>query len=62
MGDSEQETLSNVTTATWDFQAEEFDNISKEAKDFISKLLVRDPRKRMSATDCLDHQWLRVSI
>ncbi|XP_070199611.1 myosin light chain kinase, smooth muscle-like isoform X1 [Littorina saxatilis] len=62
MGDTEQETLSNVTSATWDFNAEEFDSISKEAKDFISKLLVKDPRKRMSATDCLDHQWLRRSV
>ena len=62
MGDTEQETLSNVTSATWDFNAEEFDSISKEAKDFISKLLVKDPRKRMSSADCLDHQWLRVSL
>nr|KAG5709178.1 hypothetical protein BaRGS_028634 [Batillaria attramentaria] len=60
MGETEQETLSNVTTATWDFNAEEFESISNEAKDFISKLLVKDPRKRMSSTDCLEHQWLRV--
>ncbi|KAK7500374.1 hypothetical protein BaRGS_00008281 [Batillaria attramentaria] len=62
MGETEQETLSNVTTATWDFNAEEFESISNEAKDFISKLLVKDPRKRMSSTDCLEHQWLRRSV
>lgn len=62
MGETEQDTLSNVTTATWDFNAEEFDSISKEAKDFIARLLVKNPRKRMSATDCLEHQWLRVRM
>ena len=44
MADTEPETLSNVTTATWDFNAEEFENISAEAKDFISKLLIKDTR------------------
>ncbi|XP_050411025.1 myosin light chain kinase, smooth muscle isoform X2 [Patella vulgata] len=62
MGDSESETLANVTSATWDFNAEEFDSISKEAKDFISKLLIKDKRKRLSAADCLEHQWLRRSL
>ncbi|XP_048241778.1 myosin light chain kinase, smooth muscle-like isoform X2 [Haliotis rufescens] len=62
MGDTEAETLVNVTTAQWDFNAEEFDSISKEAKDFISKLLIKDRRKRMSAAECLEHQWLRRSV
>ncbi|RUS89977.1 hypothetical protein EGW08_002244 [Elysia chlorotica] len=62
MGESEQETLSNVTLAQWDFSAEEFDSISSEAKDFISKLLVKDPRKRMKSSECLEHQWLRRSV
>lgn len=61
LGETEQETLSNVTSAKWDFNAEEFDNISSDAKDFITRLLVRLPKQRMSATDCLEHLWLRVS-
>ena len=44
MGENEAETLVNVTSAKWDFKAEEFDSISAEAKDFISKLLIKDPR------------------
>jgi hypothetical protein len=44
MGATEPETLCNVTTAKWDFEAEEFESISSVAKDFISKLLVKDPR------------------
>lgn len=42
MGDNDNETLSNVTSATWDFEDEAFDEISDEAKDFISNLLKKD--------------------
>ena len=44
LGDSEAETLANVTMATWDFEDEAFDEISDDAKDFISKLLVKSMR------------------
>lgn len=43
MGDNDAETLSNVTQAEWDFEDESFDAISADAKNFISRLLVKDP-------------------
>ena len=33
-------------------------NISEEAKDFVRKLLVVDPKERMTATEALAHPWL----
>lgn len=42
MGDNDNETLANVTSATWDFDDEAFDEISDDAKDFISSLLKKD--------------------
>ncbi|KFM79112.1 Myosin light chain kinase, smooth muscle, partial [Stegodyphus mimosarum] len=42
MGDSDMETMANVTRAEWDFEDESFDDISEDAKDFISKLLIKD--------------------
>jgi len=42
MGDNDNETLANVTSATWDFEDEAFDEISDQAKDFISSLLKKD--------------------
>lgn len=42
MGDSDLETMANVTKAEYDFEDESFDNISDAAKDFISKLLLKD--------------------
>ena len=44
MGDTDQETLSNVTAAKWDFDDEVFDEISEDAKDFLQKLLVKNPK------------------
>ena len=32
---------------------------SKEAKDFVNKLLNKDPLKRMSVKDALTHPWIR---
>ncbi|RWS06681.1 myosin light chain kinase: smooth muscle-like protein, partial [Dinothrombium tinctorium] len=59
MGDSDLETMANVTSAQWDFEDEAFDMISDEAKDFISKLLVKDKDERMTATEALNHPWLK---
>ena len=42
MGDNDNETLSNVTSATWDFEDEAFDEISEDAKDFITNLLKKN--------------------
>jgi myosin-light-chain kinase len=42
MGDNDNETLANVTSTTWDFDDEAFDEISDDAKDFISNLLKKD--------------------
>lgn len=59
MGDSDLETMGNVTKAEYDFEDESFDNISEVAKDFISKLLLKDMTNRMTATSSLKHPWLK---
>ncbi|XP_030642366.1 myosin light chain kinase, smooth muscle [Chanos chanos] len=59
MGDNDSETLSNVTSATWDFEDEAFDEISDEAKDFISSLLKKDMKVRLTCDQCLQHPWLK---
>ncbi|XP_068826568.1 myosin light chain kinase, smooth muscle isoform X3 [Capricornis sumatraensis] len=58
MGDNDNETLANVTSATWDFDDEAFDEISDDAKDFISNLLKKDMKNRLNCTQCLQHPWL----
>ena len=44
MGDTDQETLSNVTACDVDFDDDCFDDISNDAKQFIMKLLSRQEK------------------
>ncbi|XP_022120212.1 myosin light chain kinase, smooth muscle isoform X2 [Pieris rapae] len=58
MGETDIETMANVTIAKYDFDDEAFNEISEDAKDFIQKLLVKDKESRPTATECLRHRWL----
>ena len=40
MGDCDADTLTNVIKCDYDFDYEDFDDISEAAKDFIDKLLI----------------------
>ena len=41
MGDTDLETMANVTIAEYDYEDEAFNNVSDQAKDFVDKLLVK---------------------
>uniref|UniRef100_A0A3Q2SZP3 Myosin light chain kinase family member 4 n=1 Tax=Fundulus heteroclitus TaxID=8078 RepID=A0A3Q2SZP3_FUNHE len=58
LGDDDNETLNNILACQWNFEEEEFGDISDEAKDFITRLLVKSKSWRMSATESLRHGWL----
>ncbi|XP_019949701.2 myosin light chain kinase, smooth muscle isoform X1 [Paralichthys olivaceus] len=57
-GDSDTETLASVTAAHWEFDEESFEEITDEAKNFISSLLNKDTRRRMSCVEALAHPWM----
>nr|XP_020461020.1 myosin light chain kinase, smooth muscle-like [Monopterus albus] len=57
-GNNEAETLALVTAASYEFDEESFEDISDQAKDFISSLLKKDPRCRLSCTQALAHPWM----
>ncbi|XP_074551987.1 myosin light chain kinase, smooth muscle [Halichoeres trimaculatus] len=57
-GNSDAETLALVTAAQWEFDEESFDEITEEAKNFISSLLNKDMRRRMSCEAALAHPWM----
>lgn len=42
-----------------DFSTHPWPSISESAKELISKMLTRDPKKRITAIEALDHPWLR---
>lgn len=43
MGDDDNETIQNVSSAEWDFDDEAFDVVSDMSKTFIEELLIRGP-------------------
>ncbi|XP_046552093.1 LOW QUALITY PROTEIN: serine/threonine-protein kinase 17B-like [Haliotis rubra] len=61
-GENNQETFCNISQVKLDFPPELFGETSDQAQDFISCLLVKNPRKRLTARQCLDHQWLKTSV
>ena len=57
-GESDLDTLDLVQHGELEFPSPEWDEISSEAKDFITKLLDRDPERRPTADEALHHPWI----
>jgi calcium-dependent protein kinase len=57
-GDDNQEILQMVAKGEFDFDGEEWDEISNDAKDLIKKLITK-PEKRLTAEEALKHRWVR---
>lgn len=53
-----KELFQQIMIAKYDFPAQYWDSVSASAKDFVRKLLVRNPGSRMSAAQALEHPWL----
>ncbi|XP_036922286.1 myosin light chain kinase 3 isoform X3 [Sturnira hondurensis] len=58
LGETDAETMNFIVNCSWDFDADTFEGLSEDAKDFVSQLLVKEKSCRMSATQCLKHEWL----
>jgi len=57
-GDGESEVFERILSACYSFPSPLWDPVSSQAKDFISKIFVVEPIQRMTADECLDHEWL----
>ncbi|XP_037374456.2 myosin light chain kinase family member 4 [Talpa occidentalis] len=58
LGDTDVETLNNILACRWDLEEEEFQDLSDEGREFISKLLIKEKSWRVSASEALKHPWL----
>ena len=58
-GDSDKEIMDKVALGKYDLEESPFDQLSNSGKDLIKKLLVKDPKKRISASDALNHPWFK---
>lgn len=50
--------IDRIMRADYTFEKDYWKPISDEAKEYISKLLVMDPKERMNAGEALEHIWL----
>ncbi|KAL6100434.1 kalrn [Pungitius sinensis] len=58
LDESPEETCVNICRLDFCFPDEYFRDVSQAARDFVSSALQQDPRKRPSATGCLQHPWV----
>ncbi|XP_036408929.1 serine/threonine kinase 17a like [Megalops cyprinoides] len=58
LGEDKQETFLNISQVNVDYSQDVFEGVSSLAIEFIKSLLVKNPRKRATAEDCLKHPWL----
>ena len=58
-GKTDDKIMEKVAKGHYDFNSEEWDTISKEAKAFIKRMLEFDPAKRANSLECLNDPWLR---
>ncbi|XP_073151313.1 calcium-dependent protein kinase 26-like [Henckelia pumila] len=59
-GETEQEIFEEVLRGDIDFSSDPWPKISDGAKDLVKKMLVRDPKRRLTAHQVLCHPWVQV--
>lgn len=57
-GDDNAEILVMVQKGEFDFDGEEWDEVSADARDLIKKLITK-PERRLTAEEALKHRWVR---
>ena len=58
-GEKDEDIYKQVLKGEYDFPKEEWDSVSKEAKDLVKKMIEKNPSKRISALDALQHSWFK---
>jgi len=61
-GDSHKEILAAVQKGLYTLSHPPFRLCSLEVKDLISKLIHKEPLKRITAVDAFDHPWVKQQI
>eukprot|EP00501_MAST-03F_sp_TOSAG23-6_P001301 GSMAST32.ASY1.ANO1.1349.1 assembled CDS len=57
-GETDSEIISNVRIGEYTMFSPVWGKVSDDGKDFINKLLVKDPSKRLTARQALNHKWI----
>jgi calcium-dependent protein kinase len=60
-GDNDSEIMEKVLKGKFDLVSPPFNIITKECKDLINLCMKRDPNKRISAEEALNHPWFKIN-
>eukprot|EP01098_Paradermamoeba_levis_P010034 TRINITY_DN419_c0_g2_i2.p1 TRINITY_DN419_c0_g2~~TRINITY_DN419_c0_g2_i2.p1 ORF type:complete len:341 (+),score=62.29 TRINITY_DN419_c0_g2_i2:72-1094(+) len=58
-GNNPKEVLERIKKVDYDFSDPSWQFVSEDAKSLIKNLLVRDPQKRITAGECMEHPWVK---
>ena len=56
--ESDSELFDNITSEKVVYTPKYWKAISKDCMDFVKKLLIKNPEKRMTAKQAINHPWL----
>eukprot|EP01024_Parvocaulis_polyphysoides_P007797 TRINITY_DN12295_c0_g1_i4.p1 TRINITY_DN12295_c0_g1~~TRINITY_DN12295_c0_g1_i4.p1 ORF type:complete len:538 (+),score=105.98 TRINITY_DN12295_c0_g1_i4:568-2181(+) len=58
-GENEQQIFNSILKGHLDLESDPWPKISQEAKDCVKQMLQRDPQKRATADQILQHEWMK---
>lgn len=58
----DQAMFRRILNCDYEFVAPWWDDVSENAKDLVRKLIVLDPKKRLTAKEALEHEWIKGKI
>ncbi|XVF82712.1 hypothetical protein PTKIN_Ptkin16aG0071000 [Pterospermum kingtungense] len=59
--ETEQGIFEQVMHGDLDFDSDPWPSISESAKDLVRKMLIRDPKRRLTAHEVLCHPWIQIN-
>jgi serine/threonine protein kinase len=60
MGRSQKELFRKIVSGKFEFDEDDWCDVSSDAKDLVQKLLVLDPDERLTSSQALKHRWMKV--
>lgn len=58
----DQAMFQRILKCDYEFVAPWWDDVSENAKDLVRKLIVLDPKKRLTAKEALQHDWVKGKV
>merc|ERR1712070_367987 len=61
-GSDNKEVYDAVRRGRYRFPSADWNHTSRESRDFVRRLLQKDPRKRMTVEEALNHPWIVYNV